>query len=170
MYEAKRALNSLQTASQTKKGMLKANGTRGASTLDSVGTPSPDKNLHGYFHGTSACLSALFAARRYDELIELVTGDIFWPYKRWAVKAMVAQRRSVEAIAYAERCRRPWASDRDIDRLCEQILLSAGQADEAYARYALTANRANTFSAGFGRCRRSTRTSHPAASFQTWSG
>lgn len=106
---------------------------------------SPDKNLHGYFHGTTACLSALFAAQRYDELIELVTGDIFWPYKRWAVKAMVAQGRNIEAIAYAESCRNPWASDRDIDRLCEQILLSAGQADEAYARYALTANRANTF-------------------------
>ena len=70
---------------------------------------SPDKNLHGYFHGTTACLSALFAARRYDELIELVKGDIFWRYKRWAVKAMVAQGRNVEAIAYAESCRNPWA-------------------------------------------------------------
>lgn len=26
---------------------------------------SPDKSLRGYFHGTSACLSALFAAERY---------------------------------------------------------------------------------------------------------
>ncbi len=106
---------------------------------------SPDKNLRGHFHGTTACLSALFAAQRYDELIELVKGDIFWPYKRWAVKAMVAQGRNVEAIAYAESGRNPWASDRDIDGLCEQILLSAGHADEAYARYALTANRAGTF-------------------------
>ena len=106
---------------------------------------SPDKNVHGYFHGTTACLTALFAAQRYDELIELVKGDIFWPYKRWAVKAMVAQGRNVEAIAYAESCRNPWASERDIDGLCEQILLSTGHADEAYARYALTANRAGTF-------------------------
>lgn len=106
---------------------------------------SPDKNLHGYFHGTTVCLSALFTAQRYDELIELVKGDIFWPYKRWAVKAMVAQGRNVEAIAYAESCRNLWSSDRDIDGLCEQILLSAGQADEAYARYGLTANRAGTF-------------------------
>lgn len=106
---------------------------------------SPDRNVRGYFHGTSACLSALFAAERYDELIELVQGDILWPYKRWAVKAMVAQGRNAEAIAYAESCRNPWASDRDIDGLCEQILLSSGQADEAYARYALTANRAGTF-------------------------
>ena len=72
-------------------------------------------------------------------------GDIFWPYKRWAVKAMVAQGRNVEAIVYAGGCRNPWASGRDIDGLCEQILLSAGQADEAYARDGLSANRAGTF-------------------------
>jgi len=106
---------------------------------------SPNKNRRGYFHGTTACISALFAAQRYDELIELVKSDSFWPYKRWAVKAMVAQGRNVEAIAYADSCRNPWASERDIDGLCEQILLSAGHADEAYARYALTANRAGTY-------------------------
>ena len=106
---------------------------------------SPDKTVRGYFHGTSACLSALFSAGRYDELIELVRGDIFWPYKRWAVKAMVAQGRHTEAIAYAESCRNPWASDQDIDGLCEGILLSTGRVDEAYSRYALTANRTGTF-------------------------
>lgn len=106
---------------------------------------SPDKTVRGYFHGTSACLSALFAAGRYDELIELVRGDIFWPYKRWAVKAMVAQGRHTEAITFAESCRNPWASDGDIDGLCEDILLSIGRADEAYARYALTANRTGTY-------------------------
>ena len=37
---------------------------------------SPDKNIRGYFHGTSACLSALFAAGRHDELIELVRGGV----------------------------------------------------------------------------------------------
>ena len=78
---------------------------------------SPDKTVRGYFHFTSACLSALFRAARYDELIELVRGDIFWPYKRWAVKAMVAQGRHAEAIVYAENCRNPWASDGDIDGL-----------------------------------------------------
>lgn len=106
---------------------------------------SSDKTVRGYFHGTSACLSALFAAGRYDELIELVRGDIFWPYKRWAVKAMVSQGRHVEAIAFAESCRSPWASDGDIDALCEDILLSTGCVDEAYARYALTANKTGTY-------------------------
>ncbi len=106
---------------------------------------SPDKNVRGYFHGTSACLSALFAAGRHDELIDLVRGDVFWPYKRWAVKAMVAQGRHAEAIAFAESCRNPWASDQDIDGLCEGILRSAGRMDEAYSRYALTANRTHTY-------------------------
>ena len=76
-------------------------------------------------------------------------GDVFWPYKRWAVKALSAQGRQTEAIRYAEDCRSPWASDQDIDGLCEQILLSSGRSDKAYARYALTANRAGTYAACF---------------------
>jgi len=90
-------------------------------------------------------LSALFSAGRHDELINLVHGDNFWPYKRWAVKALLAQGRNAEALSYAESCRNPWASDRDIDGLCEQILLLLGQTDEAYARYGLTANRGSTY-------------------------
>ncbi len=74
---------------------------------------SPDKNVRGYFHGTSACLSALFAAQRYGELIELVKGDLFWPYKRWAVKAMVAQGQHAEAIAFAARLRHATTSSGD---------------------------------------------------------
>ena len=105
---------------------------------------SADKSTRRYFHGPSACLSALFTAGRYDELIELVQTDILWSYKRWAVKTLAAQGRGAEAIAYA-RCRSPWASDMDIDGLCERILLASGQPEEAYARYAISANRAATF-------------------------
>ena len=90
-------------------------------------------------------MSALFTAERYEELIELVKNDVLWSYKRWAVRAMAAQGRRAEAVACAERCRSPWASDTDIDRLCEQILLASGQPEEAYARYALSANRAATY-------------------------
>jgi hypothetical protein len=110
---------------------------------------SPDKNLRGHFHGTSACLSALLAAGRYDEIIDIVQADVIWPYKRWAVKALAAQGKKAEAIRYAESCRSPWASDHEIDRLCEEILLSSGLVDEAYARYGLTANRAGTYLAWF---------------------
>ena len=85
---------------------------------------SPDKNVRGYFHGTTACLSALLAARRYPEIVELVDGDTFWPYKEWAVRALVAQGRHGEAIQYAESCRSPWANDTAIDAVCEGVLLS----------------------------------------------
>jgi hypothetical protein len=110
---------------------------------------SPDKNVRGYFHGTTACLSALYSAGRYGELLDLLREERFWPYQRWSVKALAAQSKKAEAIRYAESCRSPWASDLDIDRLCEEILLSTGRVDEAYERYGLRANRASTYVAWF---------------------
>ena len=52
-------------------------------------------------------------------------------------------------MQFAEACRSPWESDSRIDELCEEILLSSGQTDEAYQRYALRANRAGTYLATF---------------------
>ena len=109
-----------------------------------------DKREPGHlFHGSSACLSALMAAGRYDELLDVLKNETFWPYKRWAVRALVAQGKKAEAVRLAESCRSPWASDLAIDRLCEEILLSSGLADEAYERYGLSANRAGTYLAWF---------------------
>jgi len=110
---------------------------------------SPDKELRGHFHGTTACLSALYAAGRYDELIGVLKEERFWPYQRWAVKALAAQGSKAEAIRYAERCRDRCASGQEIDHLCEAMLLSSGLVDEAYRRYGLTANRAGTYLAWF---------------------
>jgi hypothetical protein len=111
---------------------------------------SPDPNLRGHFHGTSACLSVLFCAERYAEIVELVAGErIIWPYKRWAVKALAAMGRKSEAIRYAEACRGPWTHDGDVDALCEEILLSSGLVDAAYERYGLRANRGGTYLATF---------------------
>ncbi len=110
---------------------------------------NPDSGRRGHFHGTTACLSALYVAERYDDLLGLLEAEIFWPYKRWAVRALAAQGRRDEAIQLAEASRSPWASDWDIDRLCEEILLSAGATDDAYARYGLTANRGGTYLATF---------------------
>ena len=110
---------------------------------------SSDRNLRGYFHGTSACLSALLTAERYTEIASLVEAERFWPYRRWAVKALAAQGRGADAIAYAEACRSSVSSDWEVDQLCEEILLAAGMADEAYTRYGLTANRCGTYLATF---------------------
>jgi hypothetical protein len=110
---------------------------------------SPDKNVRGHFHGTSACLSALYQAGRYAEIVRLLDVDVLWHYKRWAVKALAAMGQIDEAIRYAEACRNPWASDLDINGVCEEILLSAGRVDEAYAGYAPRASAAGTHLATF---------------------
>jgi hypothetical protein len=57
-----------------------------------------------YFQGTFACLSSLLAAERYQELLELLetVPFIWWEYRRWGVRALVALGRPNEAIRYAE--------------------------------------------------------------------
>ena len=110
---------------------------------------SPDPKLHGHFHGTSACLGALYAAERHDEIVDILQVNAIWPYKRWAVKALAAVGKKAEAIRYAESRRSPWASDHEIDSMCEDILLSSGLVEEAYERYGLRANRGGTYLATF---------------------
>jgi len=111
---------------------------------------SPDPDLRGHFHGTSACLSALFHAERYAETVELVAAEpIIWPYKRRAVKALAAMGKKSEAIKHAESCRGPWTYDREVDALCEEILLSGGLVDEAYERYGVRVHQGGTYLATF---------------------
>ncbi len=110
---------------------------------------SPDKSLRGHFPGTSACLSALYRAERFDELVDLLRVDTIWTYKQWAVRAMAASGKKAEALRYAESCRSPWASDHEVDSVCEEILLSSGMLDEAYARYGVRANQGGTYLATF---------------------
>ena len=111
---------------------------------------SPQRSPGESFSGTTACLSALYRAERYEDLVEIAAGEhVFWPYKRWAVEALAAQGSNAKARRLAESSRGPWASDLDIDRLCEEILLSSGMVEEAYQRYGLAANRAGTYLATF---------------------
>jgi len=109
---------------------------------------SPDKNLRGHFHGTTACFSALYVAGRFAEIVDILAAESFWPYKRWAVRALTAMGKKAEAMRMAESCRGPWASGQDIDSLCEEALLDSGLVDEAYRRYGLNANRGGTIEAG----------------------
>ncbi len=110
---------------------------------------SPDRSLRGHFHGTSACLSALYRAERHDEIVDILQIETIWAYKRWAVKALAAMGLKSEAIRYAELCRGRWTHDADVDVTCEEILLSSGLVDEAYRRYGLRANRRGTYLATF---------------------
>lgn len=112
---------------------------------------SPSASGHGYYKGTSACLSALFAAGRYDELLALIDKARFkwWHNRRWGVKALAAMGKKAEAIRYAEDSRGLNDPGWQIAEVCEAILLSSGLADEAYRRFAIEANQGATNLATF---------------------
>lgn len=110
---------------------------------------SPDPDRRGHFPGTIVCLSALHRAERYGEILDVLKDETFWPYRRWAVKALGAMGRKAEAIRLAESSRGPWTNDADVDSLCEGMLLSSGLIEEAYTRYGLRAHRGGTYLATF---------------------
>lgn len=106
---------------------------------------------HGYFKGTSACLSSLLHAGRYDELLALLEMAPFpwWHNRRWGVQALVAMGKKSEALRYAETSRGHNEPMGQVAQACEAILLSSGLMDEAYQRYAIEANQATTHLATF---------------------
>jgi tetratricopeptide (TPR) repeat protein len=103
-----------------------------------------------YFHGTSVCLSSLLEAGRYQELLELLDKApfVWWEDRRWGVKALAAMGKKAEAIAYAEASRGLNDDPGAIARVCES-LLSMGQTEEAYERYAIAANRSASYLATY---------------------
>jgi hypothetical protein len=106
---------------------------------------SPDKSLHGHYHGTSACLSALLRAGRYEDIESMLAYTDFWHYKCYAVKALSAQGRHDDAIALADSLRGHWTPGGAVDRLCERILLEAGRVEEAYQRFGLISHTQSTY-------------------------
>lgn len=104
-----------------------------------------------FFKGVTPCLSAMYRAGRYDELLTLLDAAPFkwWHDRRWGVKALVAMGRNAEAIEYAEESRGLNVSGGDIAQACEAILLDSGEVDDAYERYALDANQRSTYLATF---------------------
>jgi hypothetical protein len=111
----------------------------------------PDSPPHGYFPGTTACLSALATAGRYHELLEILKLAPIrsWAYGQWGVQALVAQGRQDDAIAFAEAIRSRNEPNAVISRACEEILLASGLVEEAYRRYAIEANASTTNLATF---------------------
>ena len=111
----------------------------------------PDMPRGGYFKGTAACLSGLFAAGRYDELLSLLDLAPYksWHNRQWGVKALATQDERAAAIRYAEETRGLNENDALISGACEDILLFSGMWREAYDRYAIEANRRGTYLATF---------------------
>lgn len=106
---------------------------------------NPDRPT--YFRGVVIGLSALLAAGRHEQILELLELE---PRKAWCcrifgVKALAAMGRKAEALEYAEECRREDQYFGPIAEVCEALLLSSGFAEEAYERYGLPANEKHTY-------------------------
>ena len=111
---------------------------------------TPDRRGFAHCHGTSACLSALFAAGRYEELVQLLEVRTIWDYKQWAARALVALGRRAEALAYAKACRSPYDSSSGwgVDAFCAEVLRDSGFGGEAF-RHELAVPRPTTYAARF---------------------
>ena len=109
------------------------------------------RGVHAFSKATTLCLSALFTAGRFDELEQLLALDPkpFWHDQQRAAKVLAARGDVDGAIRAIEAMRGLYAPDAALSALAEQMLHDAGRSDEAYARYAVVANGANTHIATF---------------------
>ncbi|MCJ7484536.1 MAG: hypothetical protein MUQ25_00015, partial [Candidatus Aminicenantes bacterium] len=110
-----------------------------------------DRPRGEYFKGTPACLSALYAAGRFEEILELVglAPSKSWDYRKWGVTAHLARGEKTEAVQFAKDSHGQNVDPFFIAEACEEILLSIGQTEEAYRKYSFTANRKSTYLATF---------------------
>lgn len=124
-----------------------------------------NQNFSPYFKGTPACLSCLFTAGRYVELLELLALAPFksWGERIWGVKALAAMGNKEEALRYAEDSRDQYANPIAIAQTCEVLLLESGLAAEAYDRYAIQANQKTTYVATFKAIAKKYPQKNPAA-------
>lgn len=104
------------------------------------------RGVFGWFKGTLACYSALFAAGRHDELLALLERDrhALWDSLVWGGRVLVAQGCIDDAIVYLTDRAGKHTPEEALARFAEAALLAAGRRDEAYARYAIAANQAHT--------------------------
>lgn len=122
-------------------------------TLTTMWDHCASRGEYGYFKGTTACLSALYAAGSLDELLALIAKSEYryksWSNRMWGAKALAAAGKHSEAIRYAENSKGLNAPLTAIAAFCEGVLLDSGFADEAYARYAVEATYTTTNLATF---------------------
>ena len=119
--------------------------------IDPIRMAWSDPSARVSITGTALCFSSLLAAGRHEEIWKLleVARFPFWSDRRFGVDAYLKEGRIEEALAYAESSRWQNQPEQSIDAACERILLECGRSEEAYDRYALTANQASTGIATF---------------------
>lgn len=98
---------------------------------------SPDPALRGFFPGTTACLSSFLAAGRYQELLALLElcPHPFLDYRAFGARALAAEGRYDEALAYLHDKVFPNDSPAQLAQLAEEILIAAGRCEEAFERF-----------------------------------
>jgi len=108
-------------------------------------------NENSYTLEITPCLSSLFSAGRYIEVIELLKQAPFtwWHYRRWGVRSLCGLGQHREAIEYAEASLGINDPKSEVATLCESILLELGCTEEAYHRFAHEANKKTTNLATF---------------------
>lgn len=104
-----------------------------------------DRKAGGFYNGVTPCLSCLVAAERHQELVNLLeyAPYTFWHYHRYGFLALAALGKHDDALKFAEKCRSSNDENR-IDRDCEDFLISIGEVEQAYQRYAMHTNESNT--------------------------
>jgi hypothetical protein len=114
------------------------------------------RGVFAFSKGTSACYSALFKARRHEEILGLLDLDEhpIWPYLTWAGRVLVARGQVDEAIAYMQRRSGINVPLHALARFAEDALLGVGRRADAYTRYAIDSNQGNSRIATFRALRR----------------
>ena len=104
------------------------------------------KGAYAYSQSGTLCYSALFHAGRFDDLLAVLALDPkpYWHDQQWAARALAARGDVDGAVKLMEGMRGRHAPDIALSAVSEQLLLDAGRADEAYARYGIQATSANT--------------------------
>ena len=93
----------------------------------------------GYYKGSPACLSCLLAAGRNEELLGLLklAPYTWWHYRRFGVQALLQLGDKAAALCYAKESVGLNDSSMDMEEVCQDILISSGQWEEAYRQYGL---------------------------------
>lgn len=104
------------------------------------------RGAYAFTKYTTPCFSALFHAKRHDELLQLLDSEPR-PYAgdvKWGAKVMVARGQIDEGLAYWREKGGNYVHETDFATFAEEALIAAGRRAEAFNRYALLANRANS--------------------------
>ncbi len=99
-----------------------------------------------WFRGTVACYSALYAAGRHQEVLDLLAQEPrpIWPCLVFGARVHAARGTVDEAIGWLQERAGGTFSAYALASVAEQLLLAAGRRTEAYARFGIAANPANT--------------------------